>query len=129
MCYESLSSPWGKETRPTSTTSSYHRVFSRARWSLDLVGLAVFDLIRPFLGQVVMLALDDTLARKRGLKMFGCGMHHDPLLSTRKTAVMNWGHRWVVLGVSVRFPFRDDRYFYFLILYHLKLVICTYCTI
>jgi hypothetical protein len=45
--------------------SSYHRVFSAARWSLDAVGLAVFDLLRPFLGEVVMLGLDDTLARKR----------------------------------------------------------------
>ena len=58
--------------------SSYHRVFSAARWSLDAVGLAVFDLMSLFLGKVVMLAIDDTLARKRGLKMFGCGMHHDP---------------------------------------------------
>ena len=31
--------------------SSYHRLFSAARWSLDAVGLAVFDLIEPFLGK------------------------------------------------------------------------------
>ena len=35
--------------------SSYHRLFSAARWSLDALGLAVFDLIQPFLGDVVML--------------------------------------------------------------------------
>ena len=51
----------------------------------------------------MFVVLDDTLARKRGLKVFGVGMHHDPLLSTRRTAVMNWGHSWVVLGVIVRF--------------------------
>ena len=101
--------------------SSYHRVFSAARWSLDAVGLAVFDLMRPFLGDVVMLALDDTLARKRGLKMFGCGMHHDPLLSTRKKAVMNWGHSWVVLGVIVELPFRSGHYFCLPILFRLYL--------
>jgi len=91
--------------------SSYHRLFSAARWSLDAVGLAVFDLISPWLDSIIALALDDTLARKRGLKVFGAGMHHDPLLSTRKTAVMNWGHSWVMLGVLVKFPFRADRYF------------------
>jgi hypothetical protein len=101
--------------------SSYHRLFSEARWSLDAVGLAVFDLLRPFLGEVVMLGLDDTLARKRGLKMFGCGMHHDPLLSTRKKAVMNWGHSWVVLGVIVEFPFRPGHYFCLPILFRLYL--------
>jgi hypothetical protein len=53
--------------------SSYHRLFSAARWSLDAVGLAVFALVEPWLGDVVMLRLDDTLCRKRGLKMFGKG--------------------------------------------------------
>ena len=101
--------------------SSYHRVFSEARWSLDAVGLAVFDLVRPFLSEVVMLALDDTLARKRGLKMFGCGMHHDPLLSTRNKAIMNWGHSWVVLGVIVELPFRPGHYFCLPILFRLYL--------
>lgn len=28
--------------------SSYHRLFSAARWSLDALGLAVFDWIVPF---------------------------------------------------------------------------------
>ena len=69
--------------------SSDHRLFSAARWSLDALGLALFDLIEPFLGKVVMLGLDDTLARKRGLKMFGTGMHHDPLLSSRGKAITN----------------------------------------
>jgi len=101
--------------------SSYHRVFSVARWSLDAVGLAVFDLIQPFLGEVVMLGIDDTLARKRGSKMFGCGMHHDPLLSSRSKAVMNWGHSWVVLGVIVELPFRPNYYFCLPILFRLYL--------
>ena len=101
--------------------SSYHRVFSAARWSLDAVGLAVFDLIRPFSGEVMMLAVDDTLARKRGLKMFGCGMHHDPLLSSRSKTITNWGHSWVVLGVIVELPFRRGHYFCLPILFRLYL--------
>lgn len=101
--------------------SSYHRVFSAARWSLDAVGLAVFDLLRPFLGEVVMLGIDDTLARKRGLKMFGCGMHHDPLLSSRSKAITNWGHSWVVLGVIVELPFRKGHFFCLPILFRLYL--------
>jgi hypothetical protein len=91
--------------------SSYHRLLSAARWSLDAVGLAVFDLIAPYLGDVVMLGVDDTLARKRGLKMFGAGMHHDPLLSSRGKAITNWGHSWVMLGVIIEFPFRRGHYY------------------
>jgi hypothetical protein len=101
--------------------SSYHRLFSAARWSLDTLGLAVFDLIEPFLGSVVMLGLDDTLARKRGLKMFGTGMHHDPLLSSRGKVITNWGHSWVVLGVIVALPFRRGHYYCLPILFRLYL--------
>lgn len=101
--------------------SSYHRLFSAARWSLDGLGLAVFDLIGPFLGSVVLLGLDDTLARKRGLKMFGTGMHHDPLLSSRSKVITNWGHSWVVLGVIVELPFRPGHYYCLPILFRLYL--------
>jgi hypothetical protein len=99
--------------------SAYHRVFAAARWSLDELGLAVFRLILPLLDGVVLLAVDDTLARKRGLKVFGVGMHHDPLLSTRKTALTNWGHCWVVLGVLLKLPFCGDRWFCLPVLFRL----------
>ena len=101
--------------------SSYHRVFSAARWSLDDVGLAVFDLITARCGDTVLIGIDDTLARKRGRKMFGVGMHHDPLLSSRGKAITNWGHSWVVLGVIMQVPFRDNHYYYLPILFRLYL--------
>lgn len=104
----------------TKHHSAYHRVFASARWSLDELGLAVFGLILPWLEDgSVMPAIDDTLARKRGLKVFGVGMHHDPLISTRKVALTNWGHSWVVLGVIVRFPFCPGRSFCLPILFRL----------
>ena len=101
--------------------STFHRLFSSARWSLDCAGLVVFDLMAPWLGDTVLLAGDDTLARKRGLKMFGVGMHHDPLLSSRGKAITNWGHSWVVLGVVVRFPLWPERAFCLPILFRLYL--------
>ena len=100
--------------------SAYHRVFAAARWSLDELGLAVFTLVLPLLGGgSILLGVDDTLARKRGLKVFGVGMHHDPLLSTRKTAITNWGHCWVVLGVILKLPFCGDRWFCLPVLFRL----------
>lgn len=101
--------------------SSYHRLFDAARWSRDHMGLAVLDLILPFVEGTVYLAVDDTLAHKRGLKMFGTGMHHDPLLSSRGKKVTTWGHNWVVLGVIVRFPLWPDRPFCLPILFRLYL--------
>ncbi len=104
----------------TKHHSSFHRLFAQAQWDLDDLGLAVFRLIIPWLpDDTVMLALDDTLARKRGRKVYGVGMHHDPLISTRKVPRVNWGHSWVVLSVMVRFPFCTERYFALPILFRL----------
>ena len=102
--------------------SAFHRLFAQAQWSLDHLGLLVFDMLAPWLEEgEIFLALDDTLARKRGLKVFGAGMHHDPLLSSRRKAVMNWGHSWVVLGVIVHFRHWPERAFCLPILFRLYL--------
>jgi hypothetical protein len=100
--------------------SAFHRFFAAAQWSLDELGLAVFALIQPWLESgVILLALDDTLARKCGKKVFGAGMHHDPRVSSRGLAVMNWGHSWVQLGVLVNFRFAPARWFCLPILFRL----------
>ncbi|MBF5046663.1 transposase [Aggregicoccus sp. 17bor-14] len=103
--------------------AGFHRVFSAARWSLDALGLALFALLQPLLapGQPVPLTLDDTLARKRGLKVYGVGMHHDPLASSRKLPVTSWGHSWVVLAVRVQLPCVPGRYFSLPVLFRLYL--------
>jgi SRSO17 transposase len=101
--------------------AAFHRVFAAARWSLDELGLAVFSLVLTLIREekTISLALDDTLARKRGRKVFGVGMHHDPLLSSRKKAIVNWGHSWVVMGVLVELPFRKGHWFCLPILFRL----------
>jgi len=33
---------------------------------------------------LIELGIDDSLCHKRGLTIFGTGMHHDPLLSSRQ---------------------------------------------
>ena len=80
--------------------SAFHRVFAEGRWSLDVLGLTVLKLaltLHPK-NRPIFLSLDDTLARKRGRKIYGVGMHHDPLISSRKTAIVNRAHSWVIMG-------------------------------
>lgn len=101
--------------------SSFHRFFSQAKWSRDDLGLAVFDLLQHGLPSILLLSVDDTLAKKRGLKMFGTGMHLDPQLSSRGYKVTNWGHCWVVISVIVEFPLWPERYFSLPILFRLYL--------
>jgi hypothetical protein len=101
--------------------SSFHRLFASAAWSRDELGLAVFRLILPWTARagIVFLTVDDTLARKRGLKVHGAGMHYDPLISSRRKALTSWGHSWVVLAVCLRFPFLPNIYFSLPILFRL----------
>ena len=102
--------------------SAFHRFFAEGAWSLDALGLAVFRMLEPLLPEGdILVAIDDTLARKRGLKVFGVGMHHDPLLSSRGKAITNWGHSWVVLGLIVRFPLWPERAFCLPILFRMYL--------
>jgi hypothetical protein len=84
--------------------SCYHRFFSDAVWDLDwLWQLLAKLLIRTFAAEgVIEIAGDDTLCRKRGLTIYGTGMHHDPLQSSRALKVFSWGHDWVVLCLVVR---------------------------
>lgn len=92
--------------------SAFHRLFASAKWSVDQAGLAVYDLIRKLAPQsVVFLAGDDTLLSRRGLKVFGTGMHRDPLLSSRGFTVTRWGHCWVTLHVVFHSPLVPGRVF------------------
>jgi hypothetical protein len=53
---------------------------------------------------LIIVAGDDTLCRKRGLGLFGAGMHHDPLISSRAMKLVSWGHDWVNLCLIVANP-------------------------
>ena len=103
--------------------SAFYRLLSAARWSLDCMGLLLADLILTAFGGCgcVLLTLDDTLAHKRGLKLFGAGMHHDPLISSKKTKLVSWGHSWVILAVVVRLPCLPQRVFSLKVLFRLYL--------
>jgi len=64
--------------------SNYHRFFSQYAWKLDVLSRCLLLLVRVFAPSgVIVLTVDDTLARKRGLMVSGTGMQHDPLMSSR----------------------------------------------
>lgn len=87
--------------------SSFHRVFSKRRWSCWRLARCltgwVFDHLLP--GGRVLLAGDDTVDEHPGDKVFGKGCHRDPVRSTHAFTAFRWGHKWVVLAVLVRLPF------------------------
>ena len=116
---------------PAKHFSSYHRVFSQARWDLNALGLLWLEVLLAWAGPVVYLVIDDTLCHHRGRHIFGAGMHYDPELTGRQLSnasranapktLKRRGHAWVVLGVVLTFPFFPDHHYGLPVLFGLYL--------
>ena len=82
-----------------------HWFFSRARWDPDELGLAVTRLVAGLLvpaGQPVVVAIDDTLFRRRGKKVWAASWFHDG--SAPGPAKTGYGNNWVIAAIVVRLP-------------------------
>jgi hypothetical protein len=88
-------------------SSSYRRVFSKARWSplrLAYVLARRIVALLPADAELVVVA-DDTVFSHPGRRVFGKARHRDPLRSSHAFTAWRYGHKWVVLAVLVHFPF------------------------
>ena len=86
-----------------------HRFFSHARWCADELGLRIAEVIVSRLlgpGQPLVVPIDDTLAKRRGRRVFGCFWHHDATANSSKGSLA-WGNNWVTAGINVTLPFLE----------------------
>ncbi len=99
---------WSVRSWLAGHPSSYHRFFSRRRWSALPLGRILSAMVLELVpeDQPVMLAGDDTVTAHKGKKVYAKACHRDAVRSnTHGRMVTKWGHKWVVLAVLVRFPF------------------------
>ena len=98
----------------------FHRFFSHAAWDLDTFALFLAKLVVTILaaGATLFWAVDDTLCRKRGLTLYGAGMHYDPLISSLRQVSGQLGtrlgcalpdHREALLGAHESLRLTDRR--------------------
>jgi hypothetical protein len=83
-----------------------HYFFARAAWDLDELGLAVARLVVALLvpeGAAVTVAVDDSVFRRAGRKVFGAVWQHDASAPSR--AKKSFGTCFVTAGIVVRLPF------------------------
>jgi transposase len=83
-----------------------HYFFARAAWELDELGLAVARLVVARLvppGQPVVVAVDDSLFRRSGRKVFGVAWQHDGSSPARNK--LSFGNCFVTAGIIVALPF------------------------
>lgn len=84
--------------------------FGRARWCVDILGMAVLQLIVARLvpaGVPLVVAVDDTLFRRSGRKVHAAAWFHDGAAKRPKNSRVGWGNSWVVAGLIVDLPFLD----------------------
>ena len=83
-----------------------HAFFSRAAWSSEMLGMYLSSLIvRTLLahGAALTVAIDDTLFKRRGKKVFGAAWQHDG--AARGDKPVGYGVCFVVAGIIVELPF------------------------
>lgn len=97
---------WSVRCLSSGHPSSYHRLFSAACWSLwplaKVLAAMVVELVPE--GQPVVVIADDTVDQHRGDHVFAKGCHRDAVRSSWGHTVFKFGHKWVVLAVSVQLP-------------------------
>jgi hypothetical protein len=92
-----------------SRTWAHHRAhyfFSRARWNPDDLGLTLARLAVSLLvsaGDPVTVAIDDTLFRRCGKKVWAASWFHDG--SAKGPKKTGYGNNWVIAGIVVTLPF------------------------
>ena len=84
----------------------FHRVLNRAKWSA-LAGSRrlLFALIDAFIPEgPLLMALDDTIERRRGAKISAKGIYRDPVRSSHSHFVKASGLRWLCLMLLAPIP-------------------------
>ena len=83
-----------------------HYFFARARWEIDELGLAVARLAVMLLvppGAALTVAVDDSLFRRCGRKVYGVGWQYDG--SSPAKTKLSFGTCFVTCGIVVHLPF------------------------
>src|SRR2546421_7191360 len=88
---------WTARTICSGHFSDYHRVFSRARWSLWPLGKVLAASVLEWVPEDRPLecSVDDHAAQHRGKKVYGKARHRDGCRSSHTHQVWLWGHCWV----------------------------------
>jgi hypothetical protein len=86
--------------------SKYHRVLSRAKWN----GLALAKILLGLLVKLlpeswpILIAVDETLERRRGKKIKAKGLYRDAVKSSQSHIVTSFGLKWECMMLIVPLP-------------------------
>ena len=87
--------------------SKYHHLLNRAKWSSLQAAKILFFMLLTLVpaGSVLVIFGDETLERRRGKKIKAKGYYRDAVRSSKSQVVKASGLKWLVMAVSIKFPF------------------------
>lgn len=87
--------------------SKYHRVLSRAKWNSVNLSRILFGLLIKLLPSdfPILIAVDETLERRKGKKIKAKGCYRDAVRSSQSTVVKCFGLKWECMALLVPLPF------------------------
>ena len=87
--------------------SKYHHLLNRAKWSTLQAAKVLFFMLFTFIRdeEPVVLLIDETLERRKGLRIKAKGYYRDAVRSSKSQVVKASGLKWLVMALSVRVPF------------------------
>jgi hypothetical protein len=86
--------------------SKYHRVLSRAEWNGLALAKILFGLLIKLLPESwpILIAVDETLERRRGKKIKAKGLYRDAVRSSQSHVVTSFGLKWECMMLIVPLP-------------------------
>lgn len=86
--------------------SKYHHVLSRAKWDGIVLSKIMLGLLIRLLPESwpILIAVDETLERRRGKKIKAKGLYRDAVQSTQSNVVTSYGLKWECMMLIVPLP-------------------------
>lgn len=86
--------------------SKYHRVLSRAEWDALALAKILLGLLIKLLPKSwpIIIAVDETLERRRGKKIKAKGIYRDAVRSSQSKVITSFGLKWECMMLIVQLP-------------------------
>jgi hypothetical protein len=86
--------------------SKYHRFLSHAKWSGLVLSKILFGMLVNLLPTTwpILIAVDETLERRRGKKIKAKGVYRDAVLSSESKVITSFGLKWECMTLIVPLP-------------------------
>jgi hypothetical protein len=86
--------------------SKYHHVLSRAKWDGLMLAKIMLGLLIKLLPDSwpILIAVDETLERRRGKKIKAKGLYRDAVQSSQSNVVTSYGLKWECMVLIVPMP-------------------------